>query len=607
MLPSLTDYMQTFQNPQLFLTDRVLAGCTCPKDQQGQPEVQSGGFALTFCLTGNGRKWAVRCFHREVGDRDKRYTAISSKLNQPEIKQSGYFVDFEYQANGVMVKGVRYPIVKMAWAQGQTLGSFLEKNYNNPRLLNNLKVSLRQLYAFLVAHHIAHGDIQPGNLMVSSDGTRVQLIDYDGMFVDGTQGLSAAETGVPNFQHPERGKTNPWNEKIDRFPFIVLDIALSVLAVRPEYWTKTQSSDEKVLFETTDYAVPYGSQTFNELKGDPRFSQQISALQQICQSDFDAIPSADNYIGFKGAAKQTQRQSQQTVQISYKGNFPVVDGADTWNFNGRVGQVVEIVGRIVQIKKGATKYKRRPYYFLNFARWPSNSDSFRIVLWAEHIGQLYTMGVNDVDSRYLNQYVSIVGMVAEYMGGYNRYRTFQLVPKSASSLKIISADEAEFRLGRKKKTVVQSFGGTVAAQPVKQNVVLPASPASNAAKVQQKLGGSTSYTSKSTLSRQTYSAPQTPSQRQGNSVPKVSPPISTYTAPKATTQAPTGSNVDKLKQLKGIGSGGVGQSTRGSSPTSSGSNSTQSGAPSKADHNGCGCCFWLVVVVVVIIILSNMS
>lgn len=605
MLPSLTDYMQTFQNPQLFLTDRVLAGCTCPKDQQGQPEVQSGGFALTFCLTGNGRKWAVRCFHREVSDRDKRYTAISSKLNQPETKQSGYFVDFEYQTNGVVVKGVRYPIVKMAWAQGQTLGSFLEKNYNNPRLLNNLKVSLRQLYAFLVAHHIAHGDIQPGNLMVSSDGTRVQLIDYDGMFVDGTQGLSAAETGVPNFQHPERGKTNPWNEKIDRFPFIVLDIALSVLAVRPEYWTKTQSSDEKVLFETTDYAVPYGSQTFNELKGDPRFSQQISALQQICQSDFDSIPCADNYIGFKGVAKQAKRQSQQAVQISYKGNFPVVYGADTWDFENRVGQVVEIVGKIVQIKEGTTKYKRRPYYFLNFVPWSRNSDSFRIVLWSEHIDQLGTMGVYDVNVRYLNQYVSIVGMVAEYVGGYNH--TFQLVPKSASSLKIISADEAEFRLGRKKKTIVQSFGGTVAAQPVKQNVVLPASPASNAAKVQQKLGGSTSYTSKATLSRQAYSARKTPPQRQAYSVPKVTPPIATYTAPKATTQASTGSNVDKLKQLKGIGSCPSGKSTSGSSPSSSGSKSAQSGAPSKAPNEGCCCLFWIVVVVVVIIILSRAS
>lgn len=281
MLPNLSDYMQTFQNPNLFLSDRELGTCTCPKDQQGQPKVQSGGFALTFKLESPTKKWAVRCFHREVKDRDRRYTAISSKLSESAIKQSGYFVDFVYQATGVTVKGQKYPIVKMSWAQGVTLGTFLETNYNNPQRLRNLRSALRQLYKFLVSQHIAHGDIQPGNVMVSDEGRKVQLIDYDGMFVPGIEGLKAAETGVPNFQHPSRQKQCPWNERLDRFPFIILDIALSVLVEKPSYWTKTNSSDEKVLFETTDYIAPYGSSIFNELKSDVKFSKQISILKRF--------------------------------------------------------------------------------------------------------------------------------------------------------------------------------------------------------------------------------------------------------------------------------------------------------------------------------------
>lgn len=279
MLPNLSDYMQTFQNPNFFLSDPELASCTCPKDQQGQPKVQSGGFALTFRLESPTKKWAVRCFHREVKDRDRRYRAISSKLNEPAMKQSGYFVDFEYQSTGVTVKGQRYPIVKMSWAQGVTLGTFLETNYNNPQRLLNLRNSLKQLYRFLTSNRIAHGDIQPGNLMVSDEGRKIQLIDYDGMFVPGMEGLNAAETGVPNFQHPKRLKECPWNDRLDRFPFIMLDIALLILEEEPSYWTKTNSSDEKVLFAATDYIAPYGSQTFNELKADAKFSKQISVLQ----------------------------------------------------------------------------------------------------------------------------------------------------------------------------------------------------------------------------------------------------------------------------------------------------------------------------------------
>ena len=79
MLPNLSDYMQAFQHPNYILSDRELASCQCPQDQQGQPIVQSGGFALTFQLKSASKRWAVRCFHREVKDRDRRYSAISAK------------------------------------------------------------------------------------------------------------------------------------------------------------------------------------------------------------------------------------------------------------------------------------------------------------------------------------------------------------------------------------------------------------------------------------------------------------------------------------------------------------------------------------------------
>ena len=180
MLPSLSDYMQMFQNPQHFLTDEELKKCTCPKDQHGQPLVQSGGFALTFKLESTAAQWAVRCFHRDAPSRDERYSRIAKKLQEIAMQQSGYFVTFEYQAQGVGVNGQKYPIVKMAWASGETLGSFLENNYQNKENLRNLQTSLQDLRRFLAENGIAHGDIQPGNIMVADSGRKLQLIDYDG-------------------------------------------------------------------------------------------------------------------------------------------------------------------------------------------------------------------------------------------------------------------------------------------------------------------------------------------------------------------------------------------------------------------------------------------
>ena len=535
MLPNLSDYMQAFQHPNYILSDRELASCQCPQDQQGQPIVQSGGFALTFQLKSASKRWAVRCFHREVKDRDRRYSAISAKLNEPKIKQSGYFVDFAYQATGVTVKGQKYPIVKMSWANGVTLGSFLESNYNSPQKLRNLQDALKRLYKFLVDNHIAHGDIQPGNLMVSNDGKNVQLIDYDGMFVSGMESLKASETGVPNFQHPRRQQESPWNDRLDRFPFIMLDVALTVLVEKPQYWTKTNSSDEKVLFETTDYLAPYGSQTFNELKADARFAKQISILQQICSSDFDSIPDAASYLQFvssHSAAKPAQQAT--TVTISYKGNYTVLDAKNVTAIASHVGDVVEIVGLITDTKERLTQCRgrrgNRPYMFINFKPWRSGVDTFRLVLWSEVLDQFAGMGVNSVSGRLTNKYVSVVGMINVFKSPKFGV-AYQLVPKAAKQVQLIDKSEFEFRLGRTKKQLKQSFGG-ILPSTVSATELISGTVGSNADKLRIITSGKTSRSSPSS----------------GSSKGRSSLPSPRSSTPRHLTPS---SNADKLKKLQG--------------------------------------------------------
>ena len=588
MLPNLSDYMQAFQHPNFILSDRELASCQCPQDQQGQPIVQSGGFALTFQLKGASKRWAVRCFHREVKDRDRRYSAISAKLNEPTIKQSGYFVDFAYQATGVTINGQKYPIVKMSWAKGETFGSFLESNYNNPQKLRNLQGSLKGLYNFLVANHIAHGDIQPGNLMVSNDGRNIQLIDYDGMFVSGMESLKAAETGVPNFQHPSRQQESPWNDRLDRFPFIMLDIALSVLVEKPEYWTKTNSSDEKVLFETTDYLAPYGSPTFNELKADARFAKQISVLQQICLSDFNSIPDAATYLLFVPSHSTTKRaQQSQTVTISYKGNYSVLDATNVAAIASHVGDVVEIVGMITDTKEARTKGRgvrgNRPYVFMNFQPWRPRVDTFRLVLWSEILDQFAQMGVNSVSGRFTNKYVSIIGMINVFKSP--RFGiTYQLILKTAKQLQVIDRAESDFRLGRTKKQLKQSFGGTAATQSVASSVVTP-----HATSNEEKLNKIVGAASRSPHRRQ----PVNPQPIYPPRVTRTSPPTPPVSSPKPK------SNAAKLKGMQKQWNCVGTTSTKSTPPTVNPTPVTPTGT-------GSGCCLWLVGIIVVITLISRM-
>ena len=94
----------------------------------------------------------------------------------------------------------------MDWVEGDTLGIWLDKNFNNPRALEKARTDFVAIARFLEREGIAHGDIQNGNVMVA-DG-EIKLIDYDGMFVPGMHPGNGSETGHRHFQHPGRRVSN---------------------------------------------------------------------------------------------------------------------------------------------------------------------------------------------------------------------------------------------------------------------------------------------------------------------------------------------------------------------------------------------------------------
>lgn len=453
-LPSLSDYQAAFSNPATCLYDASLKGCTIAMTPLGQPRVRSGGFALTYCLESRASKWAVRCFHKEstTSDRDRRYQAIAEKLREPNVAASGYFIGFDFQRQGVMVGGQTYPIVKMAWAKGETLASFLEDNHGNAAALGNLRNALRDLRKFLFSQHIAHGDIQPGNLMISDGGRKVQLIDYDGMYVPAIAGIGASEIGLPNYQHPGRMQTSPWSEKLDYFPFILLDLALTILIDDAACWDLTQSSDEKILFDATDFRAPYASSAINSLIGRAKHARELRAFQAICTASFDCIPHPDAYESFAPTASRPAPVAPKTVTIVYNGLFPVVKGTDMSALRRHCGNQVEIVGKIVEVKRNFTRSgRKRPYYFLSFERWHRGMrESFRFVIWSETLVKFENKGI-DLNSKFMGKWVSMTALLDKYV---NQYGTaYQMTVDGVGSFQCISEDEARFRCGGKRSVV----------------------------------------------------------------------------------------------------------------------------------------------------------
>lgn len=285
--PSLEQYNQAFSAHSTLLADPELRSGALAKSGLGLPLAISGGFALTYTITGQSGKFAVRCFHRESKGLERRYAAISKKLAS---LRSPYFLDFQFQPQGIRVDGAAYPVVKMAWASGTTLGEFLEDNLRNPAALGRLADALSNLSAYLHKEGIAHGDLQSGNLMVSRDGSSVQLIDYDGMFVDEIKDLGSAELGHVNFQHPQRKSLNPFDASLDRFSLITLSLSIRALQADSSLWNKTNSEADAILFRANDFLDPASSTAFALVAKNASLAAHVKNFAAVCKSPTAKTP-----------------------------------------------------------------------------------------------------------------------------------------------------------------------------------------------------------------------------------------------------------------------------------------------------------------------------
>lgn len=447
-LPTLEDYNEAAQNPQIAFADPELKHGSVRSTTLGMPRPVCGGFALTYTITTTSGKYAVRCFHREQPYREQRYAAIHKKLG--ELK-SGYFVDFKFQPEGIRIRGQGYPVVKMAWAQGETLGEFVNANYRKKDVLGNLKASLSGLSSFLEKNRLAHGDIQPGNLMVANNGKSIQLIDYDGMYMPELASLGANEIGHKNFQHPEREVVIPWNDKTDRFAFILLDVTLDALMAQPALWQDTQSDGDKFVLGANDFIAPASSPVFSKLSQIAPIRDKASKFSAICSNDYDDIPSLADFLN--GSIQIISSAVVESAPTGYISTYPVLDATNFAECLRHVGDIVELVGTITGVKYSQTKKGKRPYYFLNFSDWRGNA--VKLTAWSDYIEKN-----PDLDfEKLMGKTVSVIGLLQPPYEGRYYDKTYTSISIFLDSrINIISRKEADYRLKyeknppRRKKT-----------------------------------------------------------------------------------------------------------------------------------------------------------
>jgi hypothetical protein len=427
--PTFDQYQATIQSPKTCFTIKELQNGTIEKDLWGLPRVRSGGFALTYKVCGRNRCMAVRCFHKDVEDRSRRYIYISKFIK--EINSS-YLTPITYIHKGIRINGKIYPITNMDWIEGVTLEKYINVNINDPAKYFLIAQKFKQLIQSMSDINMAHGDLSQQNIMVN--GSELILVDYDGMYIQEFKGKPSNEIGHVNFQHPKRDYL--WfNLFMDRFSSIVIYLALTGLAINPDLWKRYESSGEGLLFRKQDFLHPYQSPLLQELETCASLRETVYLFRKICLSPIENVPSIGDFLSGHNINLPTDE-----IQVNFdfrKDHNIAFDSGRRLLLMNNLGKIVTVVGKVTEVFSGKTQDGKH-HLFLNFGNWKGRC--FTVVLWGDAYIEIneQKMDIN----IFLNKWISSTGIITSY-----KHRP-QIALSSLLGFEVLTSEaEAKNRLG----------------------------------------------------------------------------------------------------------------------------------------------------------------
>jgi hypothetical protein len=321
--PKQVDYSLALQNPDYSLIGDSVKGCRVVRTPKGRHMMWSGSYAAVYQLERAGTYSVIRCFTSPVSDQKNRYDRLDKFFKAHSLD---CLVRFEYLDEGILVEGKRYPLVEMAFVEGENLRKFvgrkIEEGRGREETLSKVAENWQDLNSKLRNLEVAHNDLQHGNVMIQDD-LEILLIDYDGFFVPdsvcdgvlvpGTVGDNP-EGGHGNYQHPLR-KISDYNEHVDNFPALVIYLSLLALAYHPNLWDKNK--DKQLLFAEQDFKAPSSSDCFRELKGSPEklVSRLTHYLERYCSVPVEHVPNLITITSVANADQEDPPLAQAATRV----------------------------------------------------------------------------------------------------------------------------------------------------------------------------------------------------------------------------------------------------------------------------------------------------
>lgn len=294
-LPSCEDYEISINNAQL-IKSNLLSGGHVEKNSLGITINYVGGFCIVFpYYKSSGEKVAVRCWIARVEDAQERTRLIANELKRVNLP---YFVNFEYEQNGIATNFGVQPIVLMEWVEANSLKDYIQDKLSDPDALRNLAESFKTMVSDLHRVNISHGDLQHGNILVRKNGSLV-LVDYDSIYVPALKGYKDEIKGLAGYQHPSRWDSILISEKNDYFSELVIYTSIMALSYFPSLWQELKIEDtETLLFSADDIKSGGSSYIFRKLESHPQLKDLSFAIKKAlnCNSIEDLLPLEEAII-----------------------------------------------------------------------------------------------------------------------------------------------------------------------------------------------------------------------------------------------------------------------------------------------------------------------
>lgn len=265
--PGHTDYDAAVKNIDKFVFDPVLSAGTPTKLKDGSGLLcYPGGFANAYKVVCGKKTYALRVWRADIGDAAHHYAAVAAFFKQHLLPC--FVQDFNFIPNGILVNGQRFPILRMEWIAGDTLGDFITSHLKDAAMLRRTAAAFLEMVRSLHGKQAAHGDLQAENMIVGVSGQAVwfKLIDYDTLVVPALVGRPISSTGLQCYQHPKRSASTKATAQDDYFAELVIYLCLVALAEDPGLWTEFLPKREKeLLFLPEDFAASAPTPVFLRL------------------------------------------------------------------------------------------------------------------------------------------------------------------------------------------------------------------------------------------------------------------------------------------------------------------------------------------------------